>query len=220
MDLKQLKKRLVLETGVIAGVCAVLGGVTYYLDTVSEDFVRQNRELEGKVNSIGAEINALHEKYSKVQQNSQLYQEAMRKKGENRLYINREQVRDKFNQFKDRYYLNNLRLSMQAIQEMADPLYKRKTNVMVSSEVSVTFDALSDIYVYQLMDAMAEELSGSCKIIKLSLSRNDSNLSAETLRSISQSGSASLVKGEVKFQWLGIKPVEASETNADAAKIR
>lgn len=208
MKYQQLKLQLIKESGILLGILAVIGGVTYYLGSVSDDFTSKNQALEGSVSAITGETNTLRDKYSKVQQNTSLYQEVMQKNAKEGLYINRQHIREKFNQFKNRYTLNNLRLSMAPVEQMADLKYKRKTSEIVSSNVTVSFDTLSDEEVYSLLDAMGREMTGAPKITKMIIARPAGGLTEEMLKIIGLRGSYPLVKGELGFTWLGIRPIE------------
>jgi hypothetical protein len=214
----QFRKRLLKESAIFVAALGLLGGLTYYLGMLSDDFVNKNNSLQSAVGAVAGEMTTLQDKYNKVQQNKELYDEAMRKSLHGGLAINRETIRDRFNQFKDEYHLNNLRLSMGAIEDLADAQYKRKSNAINSSRVTVDFNALSDEPVFTLITSMQQDLPGGAKVTKLSLTRADNGLTDDILRVISTTGAYPMVRGNMEFTWLGIKPVEPGDSNANAKK--
>jgi len=217
MKYQQLKKRLVLESGVIAAVLAVLGGSVFFLGSISDDYQKETDALEKVVNGIATDTGILRTRYDKVQQNGELYREVTQLQSEDKLSINQQAAKNRFNLFRDQYYLNDMHLNMSPITEMKDPNYRRKAYVIASSEGNVDFEGLSDEYTYGLLNAIQRELPGSSKIVKLTLTRQGA-VTEEALRTISEKGGYSLVKSEIKFIWFGIKPVESDDGGTDASK--
>ena len=114
---------------------------------------------------------------------------------------------EKFNQFKNTFLLASLKLSMSAIDETKDGALKRKSSIVNFSEVTVDLEAISDMHVYALLKAIQNDLPGVSGISKMSLTK-DKAVTEEILRSISQKGPEGLVKGNIKFIWYGINPLE------------
>ncbi len=206
-----------MESGVIASVLVVLGGGAFFLGSFSDDYERESQTLESGVNGIAASTNSLRSKYDKIQKNEALYQEVLQLKSEDGLNINQQVAKNRFNRFKDQYYLSDLHLSMSPVTEMKDANHRRDAYIVVSSEVNVDFEALSDEYAYGLMNAIQRELSGSSSISKITLTRQGA-ITEEALRAISENGSYPLVRSEMKFIWFGIKPVESNDSSANASK--
>jgi hypothetical protein len=218
MRYEEVKKRLWTEGIVVAAVMSVLVGGSYYLTTVHENSAHQNKQLETQVNTIVATMNTLRNKFSAVQQNADLYQEILRKSASDQLNISREFIRKKFDQFKARYYLSSLRISMQPMQERAAK-NKDSANVIVASEVKAVFFALTDEDVYSLLEAMQQEMSGAVKITEINLKRRNP-LTDDAIASIRKTGQAQLVDGEILFTWLGIKSTEAGVDDVNATEAK
>lgn len=213
MKYQQLKKRLFMESGAIVAALVLLGGGTYFLDTLNGNYLQDSQALENQVNGIAAATNALRAKYDKVQQNMTLYRQIIQEKSQDKLTISGQAMKENFRKFKNEYYLSNLRLSMAPIVDMKEADYKRDTYSIISSDILVSFDGLSDEFTFDLIEGMQQQLPGSSKITRLSLQRM-SNLSPEVLHTISEKGVAAIVKGEIKFMWYGIKPLENTDANA------
>jgi len=216
MRYPQLKKRLLLESSILAAAVVVLGSGLYFLDSFSDDYQKGSEILSSKVNDIAAATNALSNKYDKIRRNDALYQKILRLQSEDGLNINQQVAKNRFNHLRDQYYLSNLHLSMSPITEIQDANYRRPTHVIVSSDVNIDFEGLSDEYAYGLLNAIQQEFPGSSKIAKLTLTREGA-INSDSLRTISEKGAFPLIKGEIKFIWLGIKPVESSD-NTNVSK--
>jgi hypothetical protein len=218
MKYNDLVKRVVTESGIIAGTTLIALGVLYFLSGMKEDYETQIGVLRREADVLEQETTSLQEKFSKVQQNAGLYQEALEKESQGSLSITRQGVRDKFNQFNEQYFLGNLRLTMSGIEPLSGPDYQRTNGTIVSSDVSVNFEAVSDEHIYEMINAMMLQLPGTAKITRISMQRQRT-LSDDILRVISQKGSFPLVVCEVRFQWFGVRSPEGSAANAaDASR--
>lgn len=209
MRIEPLRKQVVLELAIISAVLVVLFAIVYLLGSIRDDYVENNKSSQRVLDGIDAEFNTLKTKYSFIQQNSGLYMEVKKKQDAGELSINRPLVLEKFNQYKAQYGLNNLRLSVSPIQEMKDPSYIRKTSTVSASEVSVELDTLSDERIYELLDVMQQELSGVCKLTRVTLAR-DRNLDLEIINTIRQRGTFPLVKSTIRFTWYSINPLDSA----------
>jgi uncharacterized protein YlxW (UPF0749 family) len=213
MKYNELMKRVVTESGLIAGTTLIAFGVLYFLSGMKENYETQIGVLRREADVLEQETTSLQEKFSKVQQNAGLYQEALEKQSQGSLSITRQGVRDKFNQLNEEYFLGNLRLTMSGIEPLSGPNYQRTNGTIVSSDVSVNFEAVSDEHIYEMINAMMLQLPGTAKITRISMQRQRT-LSDDILRVISQKGSFPLVVCEVRFQWFGIRSPEGGAANA------
>ena len=207
------------ESGVIAVVLGVLLLGMYGVMLLEDSFEQESKTMENQFSAVTGELNLLRDKYTKYQQNGELYQEALLKSANDGLALNREVIRKKFDEFKDRYFFTNLRLTMGPVQEMQGNKYKRATNVIVATEVGIMFDALSDEDIYAFLQALQDELPGAVRVTKFVTERK-SMVNPTLLSEISQKGPVQVVSSEINFLWLGMKPVEAGgvDINAPAKK--
>jgi hypothetical protein len=214
MKYDNFKKCVLRESAVFAAGLAGIIVVLYLLGMVGDDYAEDNSKLQGQVNGVDGEMNVLRAKYANILQNVDLYREVQRKQEVGELAITRQAIMDKFNLFKERYLLTSLRLSMAAVTELKDPLYRRKSQFVNSSEVNIDIETLSDEDVYDLWVAMQKDLPGLCRIVKLSMIK-EKELTPDVLAAIGQKGTYPLVKTQMKFIWFGINPVESAD---DASK--
>ncbi len=218
MKKEDIKKQIMVETGIIAAGLVLLGAIIYFLSSFGEDYAQEMRSLQAEVNKVSNAASSLQNKYAIIAQSRPLYEEAMTRKQRQTLSVSREFVRQKFNQFNKQYHLSDLKLVMGGIETLPDPQLKTSSIVMISSAVNTSANALSDTHVFQVLNALQQELSGSVKMTKFSLTRKE-GISDDLLRSITQSGPVGLVKAQMEFSWYGLQFNETpSDGSANASK--
>jgi hypothetical protein len=213
MKYEELLKTIIMEGLLAVGIILLMGGGIYYLNILGDDYETQTSVLRREAEVLQQETAELQGKFSKVRKNATLYQAALERQSQGKLGISRQDVRDKFNQYNNEYFLGNLRLTMSGIEELNGDKYKRRHGMIVSSEVNVNFEAISDEYVYDMLNAMQQQMSGSMKVTRISMQRQR-GLSEDILRVISQKGTYPLVLGEIRFKWFGMKSLDVEESNA------
>lgn len=211
MKSNAIKKRLLMESVGVGLLLAFLGGSAYFLSMLYDDALQQSATLETQMNAITTEATTLKERYSRIKDNADLYYEIVQKSNTDGFALSRQVIRKKFDQYKALYFLSNLKLSMGPTTEMTGPKYKRNTQIMVSSDITVSFEALSDEDVYSMMHAVERDFPGTVKTTRFTLSRKN-KLTDEALLTITQSGQYPLVSGQWLFTWIGIKPIETDAT--------
>ncbi len=209
---RQLRRRFLTETGVMAAVLGVLGGGVWYLDGVSQAPTTESQTLEGQVNAITNEMRDLRSKFLRVQQEKSVYDEVVQNSVHGGLTINGQSLRDRFETFSGTGRFANLHVSMTPVQDTKDIRYRRKDATICSSNVQVTFEAMSDEDVYGLLQDIGQ-LPGASTITGFSLATNTA-LTEPVLQAIAEKGTYPVLKGQMKFSWLGIKAPEPAAAAA------
>lgn len=210
MRYQDVKRKLILETSIVLLILAALAGLVYFLNALAEDYTLQTGQLKEQLTAVTNEVRTLQDKYHKTQNNMELYAQIAEKNENDGLSISRKLLRKKVNEFKPRYYLNDLAITMAPAKDLTGDKYKYKTGNMVSSELTVNFDALTDEDVYSLMQSMQDELSGAVKTTKFSITRQN-KATDDSLRQIAKSGQYSMVKGSIQLKWMGIKSADTAD---------
>jgi hypothetical protein len=217
MKYKILKKKIIIEACIIAGFVGALGAGAYFIDMFSDEYQNKSATLESEVNAINTQTRALRDKFSAVQREAELYKSIMAKFNDGGLSLTRQALYDKFTKYKMDYHLNDLRLTMGPVAVVAAPDYKRPSVEIVSSDIVMDFTAIADEHVFRMLDTMRRNLPGTVRIVSMELTAV-APLTDDVLHTIGEKGNFSLIKGTVHFTWFGLKTVEASDTNANAAK--
>jgi hypothetical protein len=207
MKYEDIKRKLVTEIGMATAAVIVLVGFVYYMTTLVDDYEKEKGDLQTQVASVTNERQTLENKYQKIQSNIDLYRDLMEKSENDGLMVDRQALREKIEEFKTRYFLNDLSITMGPVQELTGDKYHYKSNVMVSSELTIDFDTLSDEDIFSFLQSLQNELAGGLKVTRFTISRQN-KVTDEGLRTIAKNGQYSMVKGETKFVWMGIKAVD------------
>lgn len=213
MKTEGIRKRLFMESGIFAGILAALGGIIYFLGTVISDYEGQKTALSAQLAAVRQDKTMLQNKFDKINNNTDLYAQISGADAQEKLGISRQFLRKKINDFKARYFLNAFSLTMSPIQDLSGDKYRFKNTTISSSDLSASFDALTDEDIYSLTKALENELPGSIRITQLRVERAG-KVTNESLRAIAKNGQYTMVKGDMKFTWFGIRPPEPAESEA------
>ena len=212
MKYSQLKKRLITESIVALGILAIVGGITYYLSFMLEDYQKQSQDLELLVAKATTERTALTGKFDKTKQNTDLYVEALKKNPKSGLYTNRQDIEGQFKLFQQAYDVNDISLTVSPPKELKDVKYKKPAGTVTVSDLKLSFNTLLDDDAFAMIDAMQKDLLGVAKIVSLKLTRNE-DISDKVLQTVETKGTYPLVKADITAAWLAIKPPETPAKN-------
>jgi hypothetical protein len=207
MKYESIKRILVTESSIVAAALVVFSGILYGMVVTRDNAIKNKETLQTQVAAVMNEHQTLEGKYYKIQQNMDLYRDLMGKSENDGLLVDRQVLRAKIDEFKTRYFLNDLSITMGAVKDLSGPKYQYASSRMVSSELTVTFDTLTDEDIFSFLQSLQNELPGGLKVGQFSLARNN-KITDEALRAIAKSGQYSMVKGEAKFTWMGIRNME------------
>jgi hypothetical protein len=215
-----LKKRLVLESVLAALVLMVVGGLTYFLQTIQDDTLSSKTAIEGEVRMLTNETNNLREKYIKFQKNQDLYQKVLSLNNADMLSHNTGLLAVKFKEYEDRYNLNRWSFDNQRAPEPLDAAtYQRKTNVIVLRNASFMFEGISDVDIFNMMRDMKKDFPGAISFASFKMVR-DNLITDEILRTITQRGSYALVSGDIQIKWYAIEPTDPEELKRQSESNR
>lgn len=216
MKYKIVRKNLLKESATIAGVLVLLAASLYFLISWHDDKEQENRNLQTELTSLKNEMQSLDSKYTNWRQNNSLYEEALAKNKSSELSISRGLIRDLFDRYRNQFALRNVSLQMQPVQPISLPEYNRQNFNMVYSEVTISFDALTDLDVYRLISALQSDLSGKIKMLSFSVIKKN-NLTKEAATDIATKGTVNMVSASMRLLWVGIAQAEeASGGGANA----
>ena len=208
---------MLAETTIVAVAIFAVGALAYLVNIVRDDYEASNSALQKQVDAIDLETKTLKARVANIQNNLDLYKEVQKRRADGRLAINRQMVLEKFNQYKTRYLLDGMHMTVSPAQDVKDAALKRKNSSVNFSDVLVDFDVTSDESVYTLINALQYDLPGFCKVIKLDMALQKS-LNQEVIDVVSRKGSYPLIKTQIRFIWFGINPIAKSDGKQDAPK--
>lgn len=211
-----VKRKLLIECLAIVIGLLVLSAALYFLSIWYDDKEQENRMLKTQEVSLQNEMQSLNNKYTSWRENNGVYQEAVNRSNKGDLTPNRNTIRSLFARYNDEFRLKNVSLQMAPIIDVPDPSYKRNTANMLYSEVAVDLEALTDLDVFRLIEAIEKDFAGKVKMLSVKITRSQP-VSPDVLKQISMEGSAKMVTANLRFLWIGISQVEdkpKEKTNA------
>jgi hypothetical protein len=204
MKLVKLKKLLIIQLSVCGGIILVAMLLYYWLDNKKQTDLQQSGVLQGEISGLYVKLNAINKKAKEIKEATKLWQR-LNEKHKKREGLKIDSIKKTFDQFKKRYRLSEANLDLSTPVELVD-IYKTDTTVVVSSEVTVKFKAITDEYVFSFIDAVLKELPGYVKVEMLQMSRTG-EVNDDLLRRISKGENPELVAGSMTFQWRDLKDI-------------
>lgn len=210
MRYNSLKKQTIIHTAIIALIIlAAIGGyliVLSFEDSYNQELSSVTRELT----RINSQSLTLDNRVAMAQRSLKLYQSIQSSGGDSSNNINRRWAKEKLDTLKDRYRLGKLTLKMTPLEELTNKRFKRTAAITMHTEVTLQFSGLTDSHLFSFIEAIKQEFSGYIRIDSLRISRK-SEISNDTLRSISKGVIPDIVDGEVMFHWLSLKSAKEGE---------
>lgn len=216
---KILRKRLLTESAIAAVVLVVIGAATYFIDTMNDDYTGRKNALEGQVSAVTNEMNGLREKYIRIQKDKDLYQKVMEMTANDTLSSNIDLADARMWEYKKAYGFSKLALKYGDPALIEDAKYKRPTTVIGTRASVITFEGAMDEDVYELVQSVSREFPGAVAVNSFSVSRV-SNLTDDSLRTLSRAGKYTLVKGQMGFTWLGMQSSDPEAAKKAAARSK
>jgi hypothetical protein len=204
---KRLRKNLIFESAVIAGVLTALAGGAFFISSMSDDYRNQRNTISGQIGGLAAQIGQLQAQLTKAQRSMGAYQDLLKRNQNAGFTLSRQDAKTKLETLRDRYRLATMHVNMSPIVDASDAKYQKKTVSMISNTMTLDMDAMSDEDIVAFMDDMEKELSGFVRVTTFSIVKSE-KVSNENLLTISQRGTFPMVRGEIKFIWMGIKSLD------------
>lgn len=214
MQIRSLKKKLAKEAALGLAGLAVLGAITAFFDDYNTSYGNETNEMKNKVESLSREARQLQEKFLKVQKNADLYAEYQRQSEQGGMTAERSLVATRLSEAAAKYFIFNAgndKISISKPEETNDEKFKRPSASVVSAEVAVPFEALTDEDVYAFVRTLAEELPGIVRFKKFSVKR-ETRITDQVISTVAKEGKYKIVSGEIVFAISGIKPTTPNAT--------
>jgi hypothetical protein len=199
-----LKMRLVRDSVLMAVALTALLGVGGLLSGYAENKQEQKQGLQTTLQTMHAEYDAI-----KIQLGSgyevQSFYDVYIQNHNGTFALNRELVSAWLAGMKEKHHMANLEVTLTPLSEVAEDVFKPQTGTLVKSEVRLKFGVVTDADVYALIEDLQRSFPGIVLMSEIKISRA-AELSKNILVDLSQHRITPLVKGEVAFVWIGIRP--------------
>lgn len=205
--LQFLRKRLIRETFIYIGLFVFEIAAAYFLLSLRDSYIEEGNALVGQMSSLNGQTTSLKDQFDKAQKSMPIYLEISKKRDEAGLSLDRQKVKDTVDKLKDQHYMPSMRLSVSPVADSKEARMVRKTAQMITSEVGIRFEAVSDEELFAFIQAVPKELPGAVRMVKFGFNRINP-VSDDQLLAITQKGAVPMVSGEMQFLWMGIRAVD------------
>lgn len=204
-DRTRLIRAGVIALGVIGIGGAVAFGGDYFLTARTDTKQKIDAERSGLTGRISQMQSDAKESSTAIK----LYGLLMRVNGQSEsgnvdFSLNREELAARLAELRTKHMLQDLQLSAQAPQPVAQSPAQLKDGKEVSMQVELTIKAWSDVHVSEFIRDIKTSLPGYVDIQELNMQR-DGLITPEILATAAQRGRVPLVTAKVRFIWRGVQ---------------
>ncbi len=201
---KQLTRKLYI-TAAIAGIVVVASAIiaVYMLD-YEDSLSRQERTMKNNTQSVKRKYQNLIAQREKAENSLNLYRKLTSGENGTALSLNKKILTSLLNRLNKKYKLHNLSLAISPTREHDIASISLKTGKIISSRVEISFDSITDEFAFAFSKELFQSLSKFTNITGFNLARVG-NIDQKTIDMARTKGAPYLVKGQISFDWLGLK---------------
>lgn len=213
MDISKLKKKVIGRVVVYAAVLSVIILACIYLGDKKTQLQEQNDRLRNDISSLNKKLEGLSKKALEFSESIKVWETLdEQNKVLNGLRIN--DAKDLLDKLKEEYRLSGVNLTFSKPEDLKDQ-YVSDTIIVVSSDVSIQFSAMTDEYLFGFVDKLLSQYPGYVQVRSFSVTRSK-NITKDVLLQIAAGENPGLVDCKLDFVWRGLKykgPVTPAEDN-------
>jgi hypothetical protein len=210
MKISTIRNALIKQTLVVIVILAVIFAPVFYVDSLHDEYEKGIVDIKAKVDSVAAEANSLLAQYEAAHKGITAYNEIKQKQDQKLLTVSKVSLRDIIVGIRKKYNFDNFEADMSDVRSRGAQ-YKLSSLFAESSDVTLKFNASSDIDVFLLIQSLQNSFP-LVKISSISLSLVK-GLDSQALLQIKNAGLAPLVNAEIKFIWSGLRNVKTDDAN-------
>lgn len=205
MEAKALQKDLFVKIAILTGILLVIGGGVFYLEKTIDDISQKKDWLRNEVNTIKDQLDGLNKKTLEFSEAVKTWESLPSGKKELQgLRINK--AKDILDGYKIKYKLPVLEtaFSKPTEEKLNDSRDSSETIIVISSNVSIQFEGLTDQYIIGFIQELMKDFPGYIQVTNLVITRAGEP-TKEILRKISLGEMPGLIKGKIEFIWRDLK---------------
>ncbi len=212
---KLLKKLLVKSAVIVSLALAILISAAFYLSNYNDSMEAEQSLKQGQNNTISSEYREIETNLGLQNEVAKYHDNYVKDHNEN-FTINRETVTELLSSLRKIHHLsNNIEVTVSPIADVSENTFTIKSGKAVKSTVHITFGALSDNSVYNLIHDLQHKLPGIVMISELKIVKSGELSKNSVLLATNQHTLVPMVTGDLTFTWIGIR---SNQENANGAK--
>ena len=212
---RALKKKIIILSGIFLAVIFVLAALWYLLSSQESSSAGDFKKVQRETRTISSKINAIETKYELARNSISQFSDLNSKLKNGDLSISEQKVSDVLEKLNAIHRISNLKLEIDKIAPspasnltVDDKLETEFTNI------TIEFDALSDLHVLAFLKAIEDNLEGYLDMSVASISR-ERQITREVLQAFANGEKPRVVSAKVKYIWFGIDAM-----TADAEEVK
>lgn len=202
---KKLKKALVassIKAAIIIIGCSIGLGSSYYF---YQDSTESIKRLKSKDRKLKSKVKNLKKKNDKSSKTLALYDQLTKDSNLRSLDLNRRNISTLLDTLGGKYKIENLAISISPLTERKEGPFLKKTGTIITTQIAINFDSMSDIHAFAFTDELFQNFSGYLNLKSFSVRRNR-EVSEAVLKELLKEGRTNFVSGSIIFDWLGLRP--------------
>jgi len=169
---EQVKKKLVKEMLVYAGVCAALGGGVFGLLMLVDGVEQKQRTLTASIHTLSAQMAEEEKKIGIVRSSIEEFNFLKSKLDTGELSINRSKAEEVLTKLQKKYRTTAFQATVAAETPLVGDGYDNKSIQITQSDIALTFSAMSDVHIFSLLSELKQTLPGYLRVSNFSMSRD------------------------------------------------
>lgn len=208
--LERLKKLLIargIKYGLMLAGCLIAFGTVYYFYGSIDDEIRR---LKSKDRQLKSQITQLNSRNERLNNTLDLYNKLTSDSALKDMELDRKNISRLLQELSEKYSIRDININIDTLEERKQPPFARDTGTIITTNISLTFNAISDLHTFAFLEEILSEFSGYLNLNSLTV-RKRGEINENLLRSLIKSGKAELFETKIDFEWLGLRPKSISE---------
>lgn len=200
--LHKAQRELLKKFGIYLVILIISTIFTVYLGGVSDDYQKKHTWLENDINELKRKLDGMNKKTLEFSEAVGTW-EALPEEDKNLQGLRINDAKETLDKLQVKYKLSAFKTSFSKPEELVGD-YQTDTVSMVSSIITISFNAISDEHVYNFVSEISKNFPGFVQIKSLSLNKPVA-ITKELLKKISAGEDVNILAVSLDFYWHDLK---------------
>lgn len=202
---------IIVKLTIFVAVIVVTSALAFYLSGMKEEMDKKYVWIKNDIGDLNRKLEGLNQKTVEFSEAVKAW-ELLPKEAKALPGLRINDAKDILEKLQKKYRLTGVKTSFSKPAEITGE-YKTDTVMLVSSVISMSFNAKSDNYIYGFIDDLGREMPGYVQIRSFSIN-NPAKISKDILKRIAQGEDVSVVSASIEFYWHDLK-YKGKSTNSE-----
>ena len=202
IKLTKNQRDLAMKLGGYAIILIIVSSVAIYLSGTVDDYQRKHTWLKNDIADLNGKLSGLNKKTLEFSEAVKTW-ESMSEEDKNLQGLRINDAKDLLDKLQEKYKISSVKISFSKPEEILGD-YTTDTVVMISSIISMSFDAISDEFAYKFIEDITSEFPGYVQIKSFSI-KEATPVTKEIIKKISIGEDVSIIPVTLEFYWHDLK---------------